>query len=58
MVILKFIQWVVGLIVMLYVLKGMLGKFRDGDLTKGVIIAAIWLGLAVVTTGFISINFK
>lgn len=57
MLILKFIQWVAGLLVTFYVIKGLLGKFREGDFTRGVVIAAVWLGLAVITSGFISIKF-
>jgi hypothetical protein len=52
MVILDFIRWAMGLLVTFYMLKGLLGKFRDGDFTKGVIIAAIWLGLIFITSYF------
>lgn len=57
MVILDFIRWAMGLLVVFYMLKGLLGKFRGGDFTKGVIIAAIWLGLTAITSGLISIKF-
>ena len=54
--ILKFLQWAIGLMVTFYILKGLLGKFRDGDFSKAGIIAVIWLGLIVLTFGFIKIE--
>ena len=56
MAILKFIQWAMGLIVTFYILKGLLGKFQDGDFSKAGIIAAIWLVLVAFTSGLIKIK--
>jgi short subunit fatty acids transporter len=56
MAILKFIQWAMGLMVSLYILKGLLGKFQEGDFSKAGIIAVIWLALLVFTSGFIKIE--
>ena len=56
MAILKFIQWAMGLMVTFYILKGLLGKFQEGDFSKAGIIAVIWLGLIVFTSGFIKIE--
>jgi hypothetical protein len=48
MVIIKFIQWAIGLILAFYLFKGLLGRFQEGDLTKAVIIGIIWFGLEFI----------
>jgi len=56
MVYLKFIQWGMGLLVTFYILKGLLGKMREGFFSKAVLITVIWLGLATFTSGLIKIG--
>ncbi|MDD4911157.1 MAG: hypothetical protein PHP57_02590 [Sideroxydans sp.] len=56
MAILNFIEWLMGLLVMFYILKGLLGKMQDGDFSKAGIFAITWLILVAFTSGLIKIG--
>ncbi len=55
MIVINFIQWAIGLVFAVYIFKGLLGKFQGGDFSKAIIIGAIWLGLALFTSGIIKV---
>ena len=55
MSLLKTIQWLLGLMLAFYLYKVLLGKLRDGDCLKALIVAAIWFSIVLVTSGFVRI---
>jgi uncharacterized membrane-anchored protein len=52
---LKPLQTLLGFVVFFYLLKGVLGKFRQGDLTKGVIVLLVWLVIAGFNSGLLKL---
>ena len=52
----KLIQWIIGLVLVFYFWKALLGQFREGDFFKAGILAAIWIGIALFTSGLIGIG--
>lgn len=56
MTILKIIQWLLGLVVTFYLYKALLGKLRDGDGLKSVLVAVAWITITVSTSGLVKIR--
>lgn len=56
MVILKAIQWLLGLAITFYLFKALLGKLRDGDGLRVASIAIIWLAITLLTSGLIKMT--
>jgi hypothetical protein len=53
MLALEIAQLVLGLIVSFYLLKGLLGKFEEGDFTKACLAFVAALALLFITSGVI-----
>jgi hypothetical protein len=49
----KLLETVLGLIFLFYMLKGLLGKFRDGELTKALVALTAWLALVGFNSGLL-----
>lgn len=56
MMILKIIQWLLGLAITFYLFKALLGKLRDGEGLRAALIAVVWLIITLLTSGLIKIN--
>ncbi len=54
MTLLQLLQTTLGLIFLFYMLKGLLGKFRDGDFTKAVVALFVWLALVGFNSGLMN----
>jgi hypothetical protein len=46
------LKTIIGFLVCFYLFKGMLGKFKDGDLTKFLLAIAAYIGIAVMKSKF------
>jgi hypothetical protein len=43
---LEIVEWLLKILLAFYIIKGLLGKFVEGDFTKAIIIGATFLALA------------
>ena len=55
MFVLKTVQWILGMMVSFYLLKGLLGRFEEGDFTKASVAFVGFLGLLSITSGVIRV---
>ena len=44
---LSVLQWILNIVLAIYIFKGLLGKFSDGDFTKTVLLAIAWFDLLI-----------
>jgi membrane-associated protease RseP (regulator of RpoE activity) len=50
----KVLQTALGLIFLFYIVKGLLGKFSDGELTKAIVALLAWLALVGFNSGLMN----
>jgi len=53
MTLLKLLEMALGLVFLFYFLKGLLGKFKSGDLTKALVLLVAWLALVAFNSGLL-----
>ncbi|WP_410474401.1 hypothetical protein [Guyparkeria sp. TX1] len=56
MIILKSIQWFLGIVMIFYLYKALLGHIHHGDGWRAGMVAITWLLLATITSGFLELG--